>query len=368
MTVSALDEFFPFILEMMKNPPDPNAPIPLGNRHETVYGVTIPFHILSWIAVGCRLHTRFFVVHEPGVDDAFVFIAAIWNLIALIALIGGNFYVASAAYCTTTVCIKLSLLFQYLRIFCEGYWRTVTKALLVLIILWGSAFAFMSWVPCFPVSGFWNKHLVPSAKCYGFGYRTTKEAKNTLLAFSCSNMALDIAIFALPITQYFKPGLMRKQVLAMTGLLPWGCVVLMAFLRLWSGLKYNNTITMFDFTWWLPEVIIFSSLEVDFAIICASMPIFWPTVMAAWTEIFVTQEVTVIHDRRSLYIDSHSDELELDKTVSLKSHSSTDGLTISRSQETQPWFTKFDEESGIGSRSGITHTEIRPCVLLAKVA
>jgi hypothetical protein len=45
MTGSVLDEFVPYLTAMMKNPPDPNAPLPLGNRPSTVYGVTIPFQV-----------------------------------------------------------------------------------------------------------------------------------------------------------------------------------------------------------------------------------------------------------------------------------------------------------------------------------
>jgi hypothetical protein len=128
------------------------------------------------------------------------------------------FYVANAAYITTTVFIKLSLLLQYLRLFRDGYRRTMTLTLLVIVTLWGSGFAFIAWFPCFPVSGFWNKHMIPPAKCYGFGYRTIKEAKNTLFAFSGSNMLLDLAVFLIPLTEYFRPGLKRKQVIAMTAL------------------------------------------------------------------------------------------------------------------------------------------------------
>lgn len=132
------------------------------------------------------------------------------------------FYVANAAYVMTAVLVKLSLLFQYLRLFREGYRRTATMVLLTLVVVWGCVFVFMAWFPCFPVSGFWDKNKVPPAKCYGFGYRTLDEAKNTLFAFSGSNMILDIAIFILPLTEFFKPGLNRKQVLAMTGLFAFG--------------------------------------------------------------------------------------------------------------------------------------------------
>lgn len=43
--MSALDEFIPFIVSMMKDAPDPNGRPPLGNRKETVYGATIPFQV-----------------------------------------------------------------------------------------------------------------------------------------------------------------------------------------------------------------------------------------------------------------------------------------------------------------------------------
>jgi hypothetical protein len=132
------------------------------------------------------------------------------------------YYVTSAAYVTTTVCIKLSLLFQYLRLFRGDYRRNLVLGLLAIVVLWGSGFMFMSWFPCFPVSGYWNRYLVSGATCYGFGYRTVKEAKESLFAFSGSNMALDLVIFLVPLTEYSRPGLDRKQVLAMTGLFGFG--------------------------------------------------------------------------------------------------------------------------------------------------
>ena len=40
--------------------------------------------------VGYRLHTRFRIVREPGWDDVFVVLAALFNLISLIAFLGGT--------------------------------------------------------------------------------------------------------------------------------------------------------------------------------------------------------------------------------------------------------------------------------------
>ncbi|EAT78609.1 hypothetical protein HBI56_172300 [Parastagonospora nodorum] len=380
--MAAGQEFIPFMLEMFKNPPDRNAPLPLGNRPSTVYGVTMPFHVLSLLAVIFRLHIRFRVVREPGLDDLWIVVAAIMKLVGLAAFFGGLdegigkhiifhldilqktmiwFYIANSAYVTAAVCVKLSLLSQYLRIFRDGYRRRISLVLMILVSVWGAVFIFMAWFPCFPVSGYWDKSMSPPAKCYGFGYRTLPEAKNTLFAFSGSNMIFDVAVFLVPLTEYFRPGLKRKQILAMTGLFAFGSIVLLfAILRLWSGLKYNNTLVMYDFTWWISEVLIFSCLEIDFAIMCASMPIFWPSVKAAWTRIYVTQEVTVVHDRRSHFIDPRTVQMELSQR---KSHESTCSLTKTTMQEASdegPFYTSFDPETGRGPGSGIAQVEVQP--------
>jgi hypothetical protein len=144
-------------------------------------------------------------------------------------------------------------------------------------------------------------------------------------------------------------------------------VILMAVLRLTSGLKYNNTPTMLDFTWWFPEVLLFGCLECDFAIICASMPIFWPSVVAAWTEIFVTDEVIVRHDRRSQILNVSLGQMGFDQDGNRKSQDSTSALTYtSSSPGEKPFFKAFDPETGTGPGSGIALVEIKPCPPVAR--
>ncbi|KNG51584.1 hypothetical protein TW65_91070 [Stemphylium lycopersici] len=375
-----VDEFTSIIRVMMKNPPDPNEPIPLANQKGTMYGVTIPFHVLCWTFVAIRLHTRIWVVREPGLDDVFVVLAAVFNLISMITFLHGTtlgmghhliyifdilqptmmwLYITNAAYHTTTVFIKISLLLQYLRLFVEGKRRTVSIILLALVIAWGLAFSFMAWVPCFPVSGFWDRNN--GATCYGFGYRTVNEAKDSVLAFAGTNMLFDIAIFLVPLTEYFRKDLRRKQLLAMTGLFTLGAiVVLMAVLRLWSTFKHSQSaVQSFDFTWWYPEVLIISCLEIDFAIMCASMPIFWPTVIANWSHIFVTNEVRVTSHER-LASDSR-DNFELSRRNSERSATgSTKGLTRVGSEGQSPHYKGYDPETGKDERFAFMQVEVQP--------
>ncbi|EOA87612.1 hypothetical protein ACJQWK_08728 [Exserohilum turcicum] len=368
--------FTQVITMMMQNPPDPNEHIPLSNKKGTIFGTTITFLVISWLFVAFRLHTRLIVLREPGLDDLFVALAAVFHLVSTIAFLcctnyglGKHLifvlgmiqptmmwlYITNGAYNTTTGLIKISLLLQYLRLFREGIRRIVCIVLLVMVICWAMAFAFMAWFPCFPVSGFWDR--TKAAKCYGYGYRSTLETKHLMLAFSATNMIFDVSIFAIPLTEYFRKDLRRRQVLAMTGLFTLGAIaVMMAILRLWSTFKHNaSSAQSFDFVWWYPEVLIISSLEVSFAIMCASMPIFWPTVMISWGHIFVTNEVRVTSHER---LGSVSQEAyELKRTESVKSNESTRILESPASDQGNLFERYYRIEMIKSEGLGVTHIE-----------
>jgi hypothetical protein len=53
MTLSAMEQFTLFIGKTIQDPPDPNAPQPMSNRHATIYGVTIPFQVREDGPVDC---------------------------------------------------------------------------------------------------------------------------------------------------------------------------------------------------------------------------------------------------------------------------------------------------------------------------
>jgi len=96
----------------------------------------------------------------------------------------------------------------------------------------------------------------------------------------------------------------------------------MSILRLWTTFRqrFDDPMTM-DFTWWYPTPLTIACIEIDFAIICASIPIFWPVMVASLPQIFVTQEVHVTHHQRI-------DDFEMDhRHTSLKSNNSQEGLT-----------------------------------------
>ncbi|KAF2833912.1 hypothetical protein CC86DRAFT_462160 [Ophiobolus disseminans] len=308
------------LLAMLQHPPDPNEPLPPANRRATIFGTTLSFLILSSIAVLFRLYVRVRIVREPGWDDVCILVAATLDIIASIFVClavdyGGlghhmlylkpeaaenyllYFYVAHAIYITNTAVIKASLLLQFLRIFKAGYMRWTCLGLLALVSLWGLGFSIVAWFPCFPVRGYWQR--TTEARCYGFGFSNVDDFVNIYKAHSASNMAFDVAIFLTPLVLFGRPNLKPKSLLAMAGVFAFGGIVVAASIWRLYAISSNQAATYpyYDFTWWSPPMIILSCLEIDLAIMCASMPIFWPIIEKSLTTIFVSYEVKVTEER-----------------------------------------------------------------------
>ncbi|KAF2872343.1 hypothetical protein BDV95DRAFT_380891 [Massariosphaeria phaeospora] len=334
--------------QLLANPPDPFEPLPLSNRKETIYGSIIPFTIVAWIAVVLRLNVRFRVLREPGWDDFFVVLSAICMTVATVTTLRAvtyglgkhfiyiglentssyllSFYISNSMYITNTALIKISLLLQYLRIFKAGTMRWVCLALLGIISLWGIAYSFMSWFPCFPPSLYWDSKLATNT-CYGYGFKDTESFVAIYMSHTVLNMAFDIAVFLTPMVLFREPNLRKKNVLAMTGVFLFGAVVV--FTSIWRLYTISSsrapTHPYIDFTWWSPISIILSSLEIDLAIMCASIPIFWPVIEKSLAQIFVTREVRVTEHRRLddeqglAYELEHNHKMGMERSASLKS-------------------------------------------------
>jgi hypothetical protein len=135
-----------------------------------------------------------------------------------------------------------------------------------------------------------------------------------------------------------------------------------------------------DFTWWAPMSILLSCLEINLAIICASMPVFWPVLEKSVSAIFVTHEVHVTEHRRLDDDDAYcgtEDNYELVQSRSLGRAGSTKsdggGSTRSLQRETtrdQAGYYKdayvaaqvapMDQELGMGNMGLETNVDSRP--------
>ncbi|KAI0136474.1 hypothetical protein BJ170DRAFT_13574 [Xylariales sp. AK1849] len=299
-------------------------PEPLANRPSVILGVIIPFMIAkvsSWICVLGRLYTRIKILRKPGWDDLFVGAYAICTTTGSVSCclsikygLGqhflllrpdqmenfmATFYVMNAAYNTATTFIKLALLFQYLRVYGRGHiMYKVTLFMIIFVGLWGFSYSFIAWVPCVPVRSFWE--APPDARCWGYGSSIPSQFTATFESHTTFNMILDLIILTIPLPLLFKEGTAFKQRLRILALLFIGSIVIMlAIWRLATIIQHQTgTWPTRDPTWYAPISLILGVLEVDFAAICASIPIFWPVLEQQWGSIFITQEIKVTHEDR----------------------------------------------------------------------
>ncbi|KAJ4386469.1 hypothetical protein N0V93_009365 [Gnomoniopsis smithogilvyi] len=321
-----------------------NEPTPFFNNRAAGYGFVITFLAISSLCASLRLYVRFFVTRCPGWDDYFIicifiltWITNVGSLFLYNAGLGRHFILlgidgmsnfvemfwwANACYNMSMAAIKLSILFQYLRLLSDhaGSDKTQPKilriAVIVLIVLtsiWGLVYSVLAWVPSWPISADWT-FTNSTATRYGYGTDDKGVFATTFLVHGASNMALDIAVFSVPLfsrSMWATAGRQRQSRVALICLYGLGILsVICSVVRFSSLVRHNATTSpTFDPTWYGPESIILSVLEVDIATIVASLPVFWPYLRRNIDRIMITHEIEVKVTEHFTQIDDQTDEL-----------------------------------------------------------
>ncbi|KAF2635614.1 hypothetical protein P280DRAFT_411315 [Massarina eburnea CBS 473.64] len=304
-----------------------NSYLPVSNRPETIRGVTLTFLGIALTAVSLRMFVRL-RAKIWGWDDLFVILAAITvtggSIITCIMPhdgLGTHFYLlgtqgrmdyfrhvwaTNITYAISAPCIKIAILIQYIRLFGNQHLvaRKLAIGLLSFIAVWGVTFSLLAIFSCNPVEKNWNFDV--EGTCIGWGSKVPTEFFAMFVGHSASNTFLDILTLLLPVP-FFKHVRMTGK--GKAGLLTLfsmgGIVVTLAAARVVSlCIKRAGTVPIFDPTFATPTVYIFSVLEINVAIMCASIPIFWPLVAALTSnKILIVNEIEIRSERRSEHID-----------------------------------------------------------------
>ncbi|KAF2503359.1 hypothetical protein BU16DRAFT_521943, partial [Lophium mytilinum] len=328
--------------------------LPIMNRPATIYGCSISFQITAWLAVALRLYTRYKLPKTLGWDDFFVTAAVITATVgsAIICLQPGAglgqhmntlsekqlsdyfYYVfgANSCYIVSATLIKLSILLQYLRLFEESSNKWARRSCFIMlgvVSCWGIAFFFTQLCGCTPIKANWDLDI-KGARCVMFGSKEPKELFAAFAGHAASNMLLDILILLLPVpflSTIRLEGKRKKGIISL--LVIGGIVAIFSAVRLFSIAQHRaGTSPVLDLTYYSPPIFIFSSLEIQVAIICASTPVFWPMLESInLGKIFVTQEVEVVTESREMASSSEERDLGFsrsDSQQSLKGRDSDD--------------------------------------------
>jgi hypothetical protein len=205
-------------------------------------------------------------------------------------------YVFGIAYSLSTACIKMSLLFQYLRIYERGSWtHLTTRIVLVLVGLWGFAYTFMSIFNCFPSpAAFWDRTNVG---CYGFASPDTDQLIRMIVGHAASNFTFDLIVLLLAVLLQFEEDAATTR-RSLTLLLAVGSISCgFALWRLCLVTLDGPTSTL-DPTFHQPPTFLLSIVEIYLAASCATTPFFWPIVRDGFTKIFVTYELNITSEAR----------------------------------------------------------------------
>jgi hypothetical protein len=131
----------------------------------------------------------------------------------------------SGTYVMSTAFIKLSLLFQFRRVFGPGTrMRQLCVVVIVFTALWGIVFSFLSWFPCFPPSDFWNYYQTRGDHCYAFGSLDHDIWGATYTGHSGTNVFLDIIVLSIPLPLFFYKDTDRRTRWGLVALLMMGIV------------------------------------------------------------------------------------------------------------------------------------------------
>ncbi|KAL0938086.1 uncharacterized protein CTRU02_207817 [Colletotrichum truncatum] len=314
-------------------------PVPVLNKRPTILSITIVFLVAAWICGALRLYVRFLITSSPGWDDLFVILVLIFSsFLSTATIIATNyglghhffqlgaagmknfimsFYFCNAAYAIVTTLIKLALLFQYLRIYRRGTkTRLVIILTIMLTIVWGTAYTFLAWVPCIPVSAYWDLDYYTATR-WGFGSRDLIVMAHTFESHVATNAILDVTVFLIPIDLFLRRGLEAKSRLSVLCLLFLGLSVnVVSLFRLISLVQSKaGTYPTFDPSWFACVPIVLATVEVDLATICASLPVFWPVLEVRLKTILITREFEVLTDTRQ----SNNESIE-SQTFNLSFH------------------------------------------------
>ncbi|KZL69997.1 integral membrane protein, partial [Colletotrichum incanum] len=313
---------------------------PALNKQPAVLGMVISFLIFAWICGVYRLYVRYFVIRCPGWDDYFVMLSLLTSLLLSAATCAGMlsalrssttdadpfdkateyglgkhfillgidgmrdfikaFYVCNGAYPMATALIKLALLFQYLRMFER---RTKSRFITIFFItftaIWGLVYSFLAWVPCVPVWAFWDFFSLTEAR-WAFGSHDPVVFARSFESHVGINVALDLIVFAIPIPLFLKAGLLKKSRMSLLGLFAMGVLVnVLGIFRL-VGITQSRagTYPTLDPSWYGCTPIVLAAVEINLATICASLPVFWPTLQKNIGQIFITKEVEITSEIR----------------------------------------------------------------------
>ncbi|KAL0942709.1 uncharacterized protein CTRU02_200595 [Colletotrichum truncatum] len=168
-------------------------------------------------------------------------------------------------YIFTQVAAKTSICCFYSRVFTTiTRIHLITRGFILFLLIHGLVFTLLIVFQCLPVQSIWDRSI--EGQCLNIsaiGY-----------AGAACSILEDVVLFVIPIPELLKLQLSRKKKIAlvfMFSVASFACIASM--IRLKYMVSYANT---YDATWDNVEIVLWSSIELNSAIVCGSLPALLP--------------------------------------------------------------------------------------------
>ncbi|KAJ0382942.1 hypothetical protein COL922a_011499 [Colletotrichum nupharicola] len=231
------------------------------SRFGEIVAILIVGSVLSSVAVGLRAFTRLCILRTFGMDD-------------MVMIAAQSFYSSVVVYNIAICLVKISILFQYRRIFANEIMQKLTMGGLIFMGLWTSTLSILLPLVCYPVAKFWDDSI--DGKCLDY--------LTIWYAMAGVNLVSDFVIFSMPIPVIKSLQLPRRQkrmLLLVFALGFFTCII--------SALRIRTLRVAADTKdpyWDNVDAATWSFLEVTIGILAACLPTLRPIFVSLLPRIF----------------------------------------------------------------------------------
>ncbi|KAK2059663.1 hypothetical protein LY76DRAFT_592122 [Colletotrichum caudatum] len=174
------------------------------------------------------------------------------------------FYATQIFYLMKQIAAKVSICAMYLRILVARWSRMVVIGLMVSLVVQNVLFLFLVMFQCRPIQSIWDRYIDGTClDIQAIGY-----------AGAALTITYDCILIVLPIPQLWRLNMSMRKRLVLILVLGLGSVACIAsMVRLKFLVTFSNT---YDATWDNVEIFEWSTLEINLAMICGSLPALRP--------------------------------------------------------------------------------------------
>ncbi|KAL3463056.1 hypothetical protein BJX64DRAFT_287791 [Aspergillus heterothallicus] len=249
-----------------------------------VLPVSISFIGVSTIVVSLRLYTRIRVVYAPGWDDLFLLLSlladyAFFGILIVehthglgkpqVTLTQSTYHnqlkmlwISVPVYNLTLNLTKISMVLLYMRLFSTRTYRVLLWILLLLIVCSGLWMFIGTLLICIPVQAFWDQSIP----------HTCLSREVVWFLNAALQIAGDLILVVVPMPQLMKLRIPSRQKACLMFIFALGFFVCAT-----SAVRLHTLVLLTratDYSRWNGIVAVWSFVECNVAIVCASLPTF----------------------------------------------------------------------------------------------